>query len=272
MPGTYALTTLARVREFTGLDEDTALLDVLIDRATAVIEGYCNRQFLSRDYSSWLDGTGTDRLFLPQRPVTALVRACRATRDVLDLSNSSTDCAYAVVRVSATGLHLVVSGGAHNGTDNLLFADYATLTLLAAAVTAAGDGWTASARSGCGSFPSTELRPAPGRSALTSIALQAPDEPVDEAEVDETSGCLFNAGTWPEGAHNIFVQYTAGYATVPADLEQVCIDLVKQLYESKEADANLLSETVGGHSTSARTYLDKNKDLYARLARYRRIV
>jgi hypothetical protein len=48
---------------------------------------------------------------------------------------------------------------------------------------------------------------------------------------------------WPE-----MVQYTAGFATTPPDLEHACIELIKRYYFSSRRDPMLISETVPGVS------------------------
>lgn len=272
MPGTYALTTLAKAQQFLGLSGEGALVDALIDRATTEIERFCQRQFLSRSYASWLDGSGGPYLFVPNPPITVLARACSSLRDAMQVVNSSPDCAYATVRVSTTGITLAVGGGSNAGTTTLLFADYPTLALLAAAVNSYGFGWTATVTPTFDSYPSTELRPIPGRSALTATWLPIPDCPDDEVEIAENANALYRPGLWPEGSANIYVEYTGGYAAIPSDLEEACLELVKQLLDAREADANLLSESLGGHSITMRSAVEVRNDLIARLHPWRRMV
>lgn len=79
----YALTTLAKVKaamdktELTGVN-DAALID-LINGVSTWCERHCKRKFLTRSYAhteagdyDLLDSRGGRRLFLPQRPVTAV--------------------------------------------------------------------------------------------------------------------------------------------------------------------------------------------------------
>lgn len=55
--------------------------------------------------------------------------------------------------------------------------------------------------------------------------------------------CL--AGVWPEGYGNIKVTYTAGYATIPADLTLAANQFVALLRQGQEYGGPLRSETLG---------------------------
>lgn len=292
----YALTSLARVRQYLGDPAaEEGLLINLINSASEEIEHFCQRNFISRATKLWCDGIGesalnyapfvgfvnypdqpsTQELWLPNFPVTILRRVCVAQRDALKIANSSTDVAYAVAGASATALSLTVGGGANAGSSSLLFSDYATLTLLAAAVNALGKGWCATVITGADAWPSTELRPVSARGCLGSgYTFQAPDLPVDDCDVDEESGRLFRDAGWPQGKRNIFVDYTAGYAIadLPQDIEQVCVELVKRLYDQIEQDSNLSAESIAGHSWTALSAKDKNADLQQSLLAHRRII
>ena len=71
----HALTTRAKVKEYagiTGTDQD-AVIDSLINAYTAVIEKYCGgRRFKSTTYTEVYDTLRADKVFLNQRPCTAI--------------------------------------------------------------------------------------------------------------------------------------------------------------------------------------------------------
>ena len=60
--GTYALTSLAKVKAFLGISGTTndTLLETLVDRVTALAESYTNRKLKARDYSYDPDAAGYD--------------------------------------------------------------------------------------------------------------------------------------------------------------------------------------------------------------------
>lgn len=61
----------------------------------------------------------------------------------------------------------------------------------------------------------------------------------------ENTGKLYkNNGYWVAGRKKVVVVYTGGYATVPDELKQWCIEVVGYMFDSKQ-DGNLTSERVG---------------------------
>lgn len=84
--GTYALTTLAKLKTFLGISGTTndTLLEACVDRTTALFEAVTRRKIMARDYTydsddaaydqenAVLDGNDTDRLILPQYPVVSV--------------------------------------------------------------------------------------------------------------------------------------------------------------------------------------------------------
>lgn len=80
-------------------------------------------------------------------------------------------------------------------------------------------------------------------------------EDADDYEVDEATGMLYRkAGIWPEGRRNIRVSYTAGYATLPADVVQAANVIVAEWYtrakqlKSGQSQAEVASENLGYES------------------------
>lgn len=71
-----ALTTLANVKQYLGIEPgDTsadALLERMINAASATIERYCGRTFLQATYTDVMHGTGQRRMSLRNIPVTAV--------------------------------------------------------------------------------------------------------------------------------------------------------------------------------------------------------
>lgn len=75
---------------------------------------------------------------------------------------------------------------------------------------------------------------------------------------------------YEKGYSNIEISYTSGYATIPADIKQVCIDLVA--YKFKETDrVGILSKTMAGEVVSfdSKDLKDQSKNI---LNNYNRVV
>jgi hypothetical protein len=92
----YALTTLADVKETLGIDAGVTTKDNLIKRkinqATEMIEGYCKRRFADTTYTQEeYDGTGINQLILRQYPITDTETLVLQERDTtLNLDNWTT--------------------------------------------------------------------------------------------------------------------------------------------------------------------------------------
>src|SRR5437763_12416642 len=142
------LITLARAKQNLPSITDTsqdANLSTLITAASRAIGRYCRRDFVSTAYDELYNGTGECRLILRQYPVQS-VQSVRY-RPVTVLKITNTDGAtnqQARVSVTATGLALVrVASGVKTTDTSVTFAGSATLTAVANAVNALGNGWNA---------------------------------------------------------------------------------------------------------------------------------
>lgn len=171
-----SLDTLKEALEITG-NEDDSLLRALINRATDIIESYCNgRRFISTAYTNEeYDGKGSDYLNLKHYPVTTLTSI---DRRIGDFANPS---------------------------------------------------W----------------------GALSNSFYKL----IDDGE--RGPGQVYYSGKFVRGVRNYRVTYTAGFATIPNDLQQACITLVAFLKNQTKA-TGMKSETLGRYSY---TKSDEEKDI-----------
>lgn len=86
------------------------------------------------------------------------------------------------------------------------------------------------------------------------------DIATDQFRLDEAAGIVHfkpdaddDYTWWPEGTLNIEIVYTAGYATVPDDVQEACVLTVAALYAAASTDPNLQSESLGDYSFTRRT-------------------
>jgi len=258
---TGALTSLANVQAYTGISGNDALLTALINRATSAIEKYCDRTFTSTTYREIRDIKGSD-LILKQYPVISIQLFSTTRQQGMIITNSSSDAYNAYVQVSATTMTLVVQGGDNAGTDTITLDDYATIALLRTAINALGTGWAATAVSSkTDLWDAVELLPCSGLNCLNAyVYLDIPDVPESDYVVEDDTG-IVTIGNWfnsrwtsgyddtaTVGIQAAIVRYTAGYATTPADLEQICIDLVNSYFKSRKVDSSLKSEKIGDYA------------------------
>lgn len=61
-------------------------------------------------------------------------------------------------------------------------------------------------------------------------------------------GCLYRVDKWNFGWQNVKITYTAGYATIPYDLDLACQLTVRGFYNIKKNSESKKSETIGRYS------------------------
>lgn len=273
---------------------DTVRLEALIEAASARIERYIDRIVKSRALGEWYDYDGSGRLALRQYPVNSVTRVSAGRDLALDVTFGGT-CSAATVRVSdsACVLTSIASGTTTTTTLTLTNASYDTLDELVTGINATS-GWTATLRHSDGTNLSADLLPlgafnakSPQQASLYLPAAHAAwfDWSAERGELsfefDSFAESLRDAGIYESpfllrarAFRNLFVEYNAGWDTVPYDLQTTCAELCKRIYETARRDSSVSSETIGDYSYTAATNITAGGNLVdwmdARLVTYRR--
>lgn len=260
--GTYALTSLANLKSWIGISTSTddAVLEKAIDRATARIESYVGRQILSRSYAEWRSGYGVETIRLHQWPVTQVTNVWTGNYAALVVSSAQpTDIRASIAVNQETGTNAVsltrTTSAGTSTTTNLALGTYPTTTSLATAI-----GSTAGFACSLGkNIRSVQLRPRAGADTiLATVTLFAADT-ASEYTYDYDTGRLsidpswwaqwpMDRGVMPSAVKSVLVEYTAGYETVPDDIEQACIEVAAMMYRDRRRDSGLASESLGDYS------------------------
>jgi hypothetical protein len=256
---------------------ESTTINNLISACSAAIIKYCRRDFNSTSYDELYSGTGDRRLFLRQFPIIS-VQSVRY-RPVVVLKITNTDQAtnqQARVSVTSTGLTLVrVASGVKTTDTSVTFAGNLTLQTVATAVTALGAGWSAQVvgdSNDYGNWPSADLFAANSTGEQQGALTCRGSNAELRMHTNELAGFSFSARNgwllraipytdpelmrpedlvWSPGINNFRVQYTAGYATVPADVQQACSIWVAQLFWDSKRDPGL--QTAGFAGVTAYT-------------------
>lgn len=209
------------------------------------VNTYCNRNFESASYKEVIrDYRGGD-IVLKNFPVTAISKMSRGLTDVILISNSNS---YSIANVSVTST--AVSLTYNTTTSTVDFATYTTLTDIVTQINTLGNGWSASlANSDFGSILSTELVEDFGQNALNpyQVYLGIIETNVFYTLLDDSGVVIsgfyddryqYNEYTnTTQGEYyrsrvyrNLYVNYTAGYTTIPVDLKDGMLKLIKYWY------------------------------------------
>jgi hypothetical protein len=234
--------------------DDTAI-NYLITACSRAIMRHCKRSFVTDSYDELYNGRAQRQLFLRNYPLQSVKSVRYRPVTVLKITNTLANTPQARVEVLSTGLRLtrVTSGVTTTVTAGLDFAGNVTLTALQAAVNAVGSGWSASSQ-GYDSWPSADLYcpngstsdpgNLAGQGALQCVSgsfaeLKMHTYELQGFQINARQGGLLRAIPYtdpellhpedlifPIGVNNFRVQYTAGYATIPEDLQEACAQLV----------------------------------------------
>ncbi|CAN5484048.1 hypothetical protein BH10PLA2_BH10PLA2_17560 [soil metagenome] len=247
-----------------GPDDNT--INALISACSKQIEKYCRRTFGSTAHDELYSGTANRLLMLRHFPILSVQSVrCRPSSVLRLRNNDSAINQKARVWIDAANLYCQETASAVVTLHTSAFASYATLAALATHInsTLASFGWEALVAPGYELWPTTDLYP-PIQGAQNACgvfgALCLHAEELAGFHIDPSRGYLMrsiasfdsdraspNEGTWPRGLLNFRVQYTAGFATVPEDVQEACAQMVAAGFR---LDAREIASTSIPHSVA----------------------
>ena len=259
----------------TSQDSDEPAISTLITAASKAIVKFCRREFIQTTYDDLYNGTGDRRLILRKPPLISIQSVRYRPVTVLKIQNTLANTPIARATVTSTGLTLFwqTSGVATTNTT-VTWASNVSVIAVQNAVNALGNGWSA-AGAGYDQWPSADIYCPNGISAGTDATLPASQGALTAAgqfaelklhtyelagyQIDQRRGWLLRAIPytdpellhpedliWPVGINNFRVQYTAGFATVPEDVQQACAELVTSWFVQRGRDLTLQAESIHG--------------------------
>lgn len=232
--------------------DPTAIIASIHIGVEAWVKKWCRNPIESTTYSEFYDGDGGQYLFLRNLPIVAIERVSIGRIDVISIRNTYKN-STANASVTSSGI-VLVKDGVSDAT--VTFASNTTIGAVVTAINALGNGWAAQIQSSdYSSFQSTLLVPVYGLPCVweQTSYFSMPDYVGATFEVYANEGFLFRNGGWPVGRNNVFVKYTAGYASadIGEDLKLGIKELVKWTYKSKQEELyGIKSYTLGDVSVS----------------------
>jgi hypothetical protein len=162
-------------------------------------------------------------------------------REVIDHASGS----------APTGLYLQRTASGVASSATLTYATYPTLDLLAAAVVALGNGWTATVTSPYGSWPSAQLRVTESDAGDVDAVLSLYSDRYVPRSLDTEAGLIETRSSSP-----VRVSYRAGYETIPEDIQWAAYLIVRA---NLVTDQTLDSDRVKSHRLGDRSieYTDR---------------
>lgn len=229
---------------------DDSKIAAMISSASKAIESHLNRSILSASRDERHDGDGSGVLQLRHFPVTLVTRIAAARSSALRITNTSSSNQRATVSVTSTGLRFVsVASGVATTDTSITWASNVTVQAVANAVDALGNGWDAEVLGDFALWPSADLVAIQGALSVAGSShaeLQLYDDELTDVVVNDETGELI--GYFPKGQQNIRVQYTAGYAVTPEDIQEACAQLVAHFWNLSKRDGALDAERLGDYS------------------------
>lgn len=259
--------------EFLGADHETEtnIVSSIQDGVEKWIKDYCRKNFESDDYAEYYDGDGNEFIQLDHYPVTALVRIATGRRTAIKIKNTSAST-WATVSVNSTGVVLTKDG---TSDSTIIFETYTTMSTVISAINALGSGWTAEIYdSDYNPFKSSELIQMFGKNVIEDnwVYLDMPEEAIDNFEVYPNRGEIYMYAGWPSGHRNIYIEYTAGYATIPDDLQLAVKIICNHIFQKqKEETFGINSYSIGDIRVASESN-EFPKEAIDILSKYRRIL
>jgi hypothetical protein len=233
--------------------DDTAI-NTLITACSRAIMRYTRRTFIKDSADELYNGRGERSLILRNYPLVSVESVRYRPVTVLKITNNLANTPQARVSVTSTGLKLVrVTSGVSTTDTTITFAGNVTILAMQNAVNALGNSWSASGQSYdqwpsadlyCPNGSTTDPGNLAGQGALQCVAgsyaeLKMHTYELQGYQINERQGWLLRAIPytdpellhpedliWPVGVNNFRIQYTAGYVTIPEDLQEACAQLV----------------------------------------------
>ena len=237
---TYALTTLANANYHLGLTSDGGAIDAhienLINRVSDIIEEALNRLLKARLHiKERYSGNDSEVLYFKQYPVLA-VNLDELAWSVDKKVTRNDGGSFVIDGFAAADKVLVQNSDENSGLLTIATGGVAALIL---------------------TFDEAITLDAVDDNVILSHfrELWINDSEIDGDDYEVNEDHIYYRAGFSKGHMNIRITYYAGYITIPDDIEDKCLELVKLAYDKSK---DVKSEKLGPYSI---TYFDDRKDI-----------
>ena len=284
--GTYALTSLANLKAWIGITASTydAVLESSIDRATAIVETYLDRKIKSRTLREWVDPNEQRTIAVQQSPLISIKTIAFGASDTMSITLDNADDVLATVENDGSSLKFErINASGSSSSASLAFSSYPTTSQLVTQINSSVTGFSATLTKNAYSYTMHRFG---GRGLVeaTMNVTYARDN-ISEYRVEFETGRIHLmsdrfpnyrddyrfTNRFPASFQSLFVEYTAGFATVPDDIEQVTIEIAADLYRVRLEDESKASENLGDYGYSRTESYQRQQAKLERLIGYRNL-
>lgn len=223
----------------------------IINRASDIIENYCHRKFMARLYvKERYDGKDQEILFLKQYPIIVITLDALVWDSVLKKVTRADGGSFVDDGFVAADKVLIQNSNENSGLLTIATGGVAATIL---------------------TFTNTIITDTDDNGVTISSFRELW---IDEDEIDGDDYILDldsiqYLGGFSKGFKNMRITYKAGFATIPDDLEQACLELIKLSYDKS---INVKSESLGPYSVSYHDIKDIPIDIKNKLDVYINVV
>ncbi len=260
-------------------------LELIIEGVTIEIERWLDRGIFTRTYLEVhnLDEAQSVRTIILREPDTTLVTRLSIDQVRLMTVEYSGAAPRAWVEVTDTGIVIRSRSGGTTTEEatTTLFSAEGAVSGMATAISAVSD-WAAAAAAGVNANePTAYLVRTGSQLATREITLMSWTDFDGSYEVDYGAGLVYlRHEAWPfhtrslAHVHQIQIEYVAGFASVPADVELVAWEMIAEEWHSSGRDKGVQSEGMGGYNYTVAASLEDSDAQHwrNRLASYRRLM
>jgi hypothetical protein len=265
--------------------DELTLISAAISACSAAAIYYCQRDWTSTAYDEIIS-IDQQRFgpMLSAYPIISIASLRSGYAPVLTIQQlDNVTNQYATVTILSTGLSLsaIASGVNTVTTAGLTFAGNPTLAALTAAVNGLGTNWQALVNNPYGLFPSTDLYiasiiPAPINALRQLATLYTHTIDHQNFAVDPSTGRLQPGNVYAPFAipRELFFtripttmrcKYTAGYASIPLDVQGAIAEWVVSIFWLAKRDPALLNASQAGLANPPTTITNSYTQLLAQM-------
>ncbi len=229
--------------------EDNGLLDYLIQAAFTSVESALGRALFSADYTERYQIAEHRTVKLEQPDITAVSFVGADLTDALSVTYTGAGT-RATVEVTDTQITLRSRAGGTTTETAITFAANGSTTDCKTAIDLIA-GWSATVRE---TMPSAYLARVGVQNVKSEEITLAGYEDYDWTYSTDYEAGLIEFQTWPSvispwtSSDWIVVGYTAGFATLPADIEGVILSVTKAGWDEAQKDSSVIEERLGDYS------------------------